>query len=314
MRRRVVLVAVALLLAAVAGAVFLAVGGGAGSQAGPPPSKPAGKVARLRVVSFNAWGLPFGQAAELEARLARMPKALRALDADVLCLQECWTGQVKDALIEGMAPEYEAAPAFGGGLVLLSRKPLSEAKFTPFPEAPGLSFLERLAGKGVLAATVATEAGPVRVVDVHCTAFDHASRDFQVRHLLDAILPREPDLPTILAGDWNLHPVDAGPDGGEALGPIYEAILAAGFSAARPPVRAEGGGFAMPAPGTFGGWPRPESDEEARLRDFSIDHVFVRGGGGRTVRVADARVEWWNRATALSDHNLLLVDVEVGFP
>ncbi len=309
MRGRILLVAGLASLVAAGGAILLSSLGGATSpRHDPPPAPPA---ARLRVVSFNVWGLPLGAAADLETRLARMPAALRALDADVICLQECWTVPVRDALIAGLAPEWSPAHAAGGGLVLLSRLPLSDARFTPYPPAPHLSLLEKLAGKGILEATVATASGPVRVLDTHCTAFDHPSRDVQIRHFLSATLGGEPDLPLLLVGDMNLHPVLAGPDGAESFDPVYAAVLSAGFEDARPPVREQDGRFELPAPGTWGGWPRPESDDEARQAGASIDHVFARGGGGRGFHVLATRVELWSRRTALSDHNLLLADLEI---
>jgi endonuclease/exonuclease/phosphatase family metal-dependent hydrolase len=235
-----------------------------------------------------------------------MPAALRALAPDVICLQETWTEGVRKALVDGLAPEWKPAAARGGGLLLLSRWPTSDATFTPYPVPPGLAFVERLAGKGVLAVTVATPAGPLRVLDTHCTAFDRASRNVQIKHLVTTLLPHETDLPMVLAGDFNMSPLDSGPGGVSVLDPAYASITAFGFEDALAPTRLPDGTWAERELGTFGGWPRPGTEDEAKARSFVVDHVFVRG---RSLRLLSARVELWTRATALSDHNLLCADL-----
>jgi endonuclease/exonuclease/phosphatase family metal-dependent hydrolase len=228
-----------------------------------------------RLVSYNAWGVPLSQ--ELERRWQRLPAALAALEPDVICLQEVWLPSQHEALAAGFKDRYHVARAAGGGLFLASRFPLRDESFTPFPAFEGLSIVERIARKGWLEAVVEAPGGPVRVVTTHLAL--EGPRHLQLDVLL-AHLEGRRDLPLVLAGDLNTAASD----------PTFARLTAQGF------VDPRGGAIEPP---TRVGWPR-----RGGAGGWSPDHVLLRG-----LRAARFRLALDTPESALSDHNLLAVDL-----
>lgn len=90
----------------------------------------------IRVVTFNAWGVPVGSDHK-EARLTRIGAALAALQPDVVALQELWSKDdldlVQRDLAAGGLRHAERFPSrFGSGLLVASRWQLSTAQFQRF--------------------------------------------------------------------------------------------------------------------------------------------------------------------------------------
>lgn len=245
--------------------------------ADPEPAPPT-----FRVVSFNVWGVPI--AADLAARFQRLPAALRQQEADVLCLQEVWTRKQRDDLAAALAPTYTMAAPDRGGLLLASRHAISVAAFTPFSASEGLSLVERVAGKGWLEAVVELPGGPVRVVTTHLA--HRGPREQQLAELLDALVSKR-DLPLVLAGDFNL----------DANHPAFARARDLGLRHAR----AHEDGSVPEGPPTRVGWPRLPGEVGSGWRP---DHVLVRGLACAAEGLACEAHE-----TALSDHNLLWVEV-----
>jgi endonuclease/exonuclease/phosphatase family metal-dependent hydrolase len=253
----------------------------------------------LRVASWNVWMLPFASA-QISERLARIPDAIRAHDPHVICLQEVWTPTARASIAQALSPRWTASPVVGGGLLLLARVPIEDVRFVPFEAAPGLSAVERFARKGWIEATVTTDAGPVRIVNTHLAlAFgDGTPRTIQLTQLLDALAERD-DLPLVLAGDLNTPSVR-----GAVLDPDYVRVLDAGFVDANPP-RRDGHTWVRGAP-TRQGWPRWPG-----RHGWDPDHVLVRSGSTRVVTIAGFHVANATPETALSDHDMLVVDVRL---
>lgn len=249
------------------------------------PAAPGPTARTLRVVTLNVWGVP--GARDLEARLERLPDALKSLDADVLCLQEVWLQSWRRRIAEALAPAYEAADAEGGGLLVLSRLPLRDAVFTRFPELEGLSLVERLARKGWLTVVVRTPAGEVRVCTTHLAHRGPAAQQLDV---LRNELLKTAAMPQVLAGDLNLAPDD------DAL----DVFARSGWRTARAPRAREDGSLDL-GPPTRVGWPRRSGSE---LRGWRPDQVWLRGLDVRSHAVALTTPE-----TAVSDHNAVVVDV-----
>jgi endonuclease/exonuclease/phosphatase family metal-dependent hydrolase len=242
---------------------------------GEPETTAQPAARRWRLASLNAWGVPFSRA--IEERMGRLPAALVALEPDVVCLQEVWLAADRERVAAGLGAGWRVAPASGGGLLLAARHPIAEDLFTPFPAFEGLSVVERMARKGWLEAVVDLPAGRVRVVTTHL-AFD-GPRHLQLEVLAKALAART-DLPTVLAGDLNLR----------ASEPPVTTLLGAPWRDARPE------GDLAP---TRVGWPRT-----GRPGGWAPDHVRVRG-----LRVLRFALALDAPETALSDHNLLLVDL-----
>jgi endonuclease/exonuclease/phosphatase family metal-dependent hydrolase len=264
----------------------------------PPPAETRPARA-LRVACLNVWAIPFVSDA-LGERMKRLPPALRAFDADVICLQEVWDPLTRSRLRAALEPEWTGASSSRGGLMVLSRLPILEEEFTPFPAFAGLALAERLGGKGVLEVRLRAPQGDVRVVTAHLAlAFGEDNpRSAQIRFLVERLEGRR-DLPLVLAADLNTPPLDDG-----AVPDDYRRLLDAGFRSANPPVSRPDGSL-DPGPPTRVGWPR----REGYRRGWWPDHVLVRDGERIGVRVAGFRIELADRDTALSDHNLLLADL-----
>ena len=134
---------------------------------------------RIRVLTLNVWGLPLGIARHSSARMRAIGEQFSRLDADLVALQEVWTAEARRQLREageqaGYTEIWHRRPAFGGsGLMILSRLPVQEIRFSPFrlkglPQRP--QHADYYGGKGFVEVTVDTEAGPLVVINTHLHA------------------------------------------------------------------------------------------------------------------------------------------------
>lgn len=259
---------------------------------------------RVRVLNLNAWLLPSFSKIMTE-RLARLPAALKAEAPDVICLQEIWTPSARTKIVEALAPDFHASSAVRGGLLTLSRHPIVEQEFLPFPITKGLTLQELIAGKGILLTVLEVPGGRLRVVNTHL-AWDPKPDGARTRQLAFLRKTMEPltDLPLLLAGDLNtaLSQDDGWPtaDG--------EALRALGLAHADPLAGRRLGdlpaGTVRPSlvPTRVGWPPRPESG-------WTPDHILFRDGLWRTVLARDYRVIYATSDEALSDHRGLCVDI-----
>jgi len=186
-----------------------------------PLDGPAAVERPLRVVTFNLlhggpWSGLTGDDDHLEARLALIEAQLRALDPDVVALQESpvtrWRGDVAarlgDALGFGHVHARATERVFGwrllGRLVMgalgfvegpaiLSRFPIVASAIEELPRCA-----RRLDPRVALRADLATPAG---VLSVYST---HTSRDdCQTRRVADLALAHRGPLPALVLGDLN---------------------------------------------------------------------------------------------------------------
>src|SRR5690242_13083594 len=65
------------------------------------PAARAVEPVRLRVLTWNVWGLP-AVSTNLEARMAALPAAIAKLDPDLVLLQEIWAESDGLAIKEGL--------------------------------------------------------------------------------------------------------------------------------------------------------------------------------------------------------------------
>ena len=223
-----------------------------------------------------------------------MPAALASTGADVIALQEAYLPEDRAALLEalrgshpftaGDAPRRRAL--LGHGMLLLSRFPLRDVRFTPLEDP--LWDERALIARGFLSARVEAGAmGLVSVTNAHLTAggvFAHPEqarvervRARQLDQAARVVRAQEADA-RLLVGDLN-----AGP---EASRGNYDAILSRGFIDAQ----AASGGRQGEATVTW--------DPNATLNRGTrhgrecppqrIDHILLSRGHGYTL--ADARV------------------------
>jgi endonuclease/exonuclease/phosphatase family metal-dependent hydrolase len=177
--------------------------------------------------------------------LVRLPRQ----QADLLLLQEAFRPAFRRALLATLAEYHADARAReerrhwllrrdgAGGLLTLSRWPISHTVFQPSRHFRGMKLDERIGHKGVLWTRVETPLGALLVGNVHLYAgsspHDARVRAVQVRQILQhRVLDR--DTPTILAGDFNMaaefeQPV-RGPAGFDLLRQHGFVEIAGGFS------------------------------------------------------------------------------------
>lgn len=291
------------------GAILLAA---AVSPAGAEPGRP------LRVVTYNLFhggassGLS-GDGHRLDARLEMVVRELRALDPDVIGLQEASAGRGRGNVAERVARalgfHYAHAPAtsrvfsfgllnrfvvwligFAEGPAVLSRFPIAAHAVHDLPRCQ-----RYLDPRVVLHAEVDSPWGRL---DVFST---HTSRDAcQHRHVAELVVARRGPLPAVVMGDFNAA------EGSPGITALTEgAGLVDAFRVANPAT-----------PGLTV-WQRVEVPASTVFR--RVDYVFVLPGTRVPGRVRASRVvldapQRFANGAALwpSDHYGVLAELELG--
>ncbi|SFO24113.1 MULTISPECIES: endonuclease/exonuclease/phosphatase family protein [Actinomadura] len=170
---------------------------------------------KARVLTFNT--LFRGQA---RARIGVLAGLIEQMDYDVVCLQEVISPRVL-AVLRRAVPSYPHAASFRmlplplvrGGLVTLSRHPITRRHFQPFalarPARP-----EWLLGKGALFTRVRLPTGHLTVVNAHLSAnmdmdWSPGNRyakveQSELRRLASAINRIDRAEPLVAMGDFNV--------------------------------------------------------------------------------------------------------------
>ncbi|MEE2973122.1 MAG: endonuclease/exonuclease/phosphatase family protein [Planctomycetota bacterium] len=171
-------------------------------------------------------------------RCRALARAIRAVDADILCLQEVESAEAlrwfRDTFLDGMGYDHVASRDVGyyRGVEqsVLSRFPIAEVTVWPDEDLADMEALKR--GKGwtrdgdpparfqrspimvdvEVPGPDGGEAYPLTVVVVHHKSGRYRrqreSEALQIRELLDARLEKEPDLNLAVLGDFNSNPGD----------------------------------------------------------------------------------------------------------
>ena len=177
--------------------------------------------ASIRIVSLNFWGL----SAPLDRRLALAIRQLRALDPDVVALQEVrpldgvsgrtTADELADAL--GLVATYRPSVEWPGGawgpgsvagqegLAILSRQAPIEVRSLPLPDARAAD------ARQLLSAHVSTAFGPIWIhtTHLHYRLDDGLARERQVIAVDAAVRAcgrGNDDAPQVLCGDFNATP------------------------------------------------------------------------------------------------------------
>jgi endonuclease/exonuclease/phosphatase family metal-dependent hydrolase len=234
---------------------------------------------RLRVLTWNIWW----QFGPWEARQPAIAGTLAAVDADVVCLQECWPEQVEGLGRElGYQVAYASRIDLNGvpfGNAVLSRWPITSSEWRPLPSPPDLD-----EQRTVLRADIEGPRGALQVFSTHLHwRFDHSAiRVEQVRAICRFVDESRPaggrTFPPIVGGDFN---ADADSDeirllNGRSAPPVPKLVFHDAWEAA-------GGDREA-------GWTWSNDNPFARLDlepNRRIDYVFVgwpkEGGAGHVV-------------------------------
>ncbi len=167
--------------------------------------QPTGPREHLRILS---WNVHAAVGTDGRRSLERIADVIAAIEPDIACLQELDVARPRSGCVDqpsalavrlGMEPLFGAAIRDGDasyGNAILSRLPLLDPIVTALP---GMRFSEP---RTAVAATVRAGFGPVRVVTCHLSLW-LPDRRRQAPVLLGAI---DPEVPTIVAGDFNELP------------------------------------------------------------------------------------------------------------
>ena len=279
--------------------------------AAPAGSEPA---LRLRVVTFNLFhggatsGL-WGDGRHLEQRLALAVRELRALDPDVVALQEASTGlgrgNVAARVAASLGFNYAFAPAtprvlpvlgrvatwimnFSEGSAVVSRFPIVGHEVTDLPRCE--KFLDP---RIMLRAEIDAPWGRLAIISAHT-----ARADCQLEGIVAAVQGWPPDRPGVIMGDLNTG------ESAPGLGVFSRAGMVDAFRAAHP----DGDGATT--------WQNVVGPERTARR--RLDYVFLRSTAERQWRVLSSRIvlnqpeRGANGATLWpSDHYGVLADLEL---
>lgn len=182
----------------------------------------------LKVLSLNAWGLPVMiPGSDQNKRFDAIVDSINAGDADIICLQECFSKRLRNRISRSLNNKYKYYSDImksrremlilnmdlHGGLITLSKYPIVCEEFYVFPITEDMTPVEKIARKGFLFSQLETPVGMVNVINTHLFAgnYLHAERIRleQLKYMYGILINMEDfyRYPTFLVGDLNInHP------------------------------------------------------------------------------------------------------------
>jgi endonuclease/exonuclease/phosphatase family metal-dependent hydrolase len=169
---------------------------------------------RVRIATWNLWGRygPWRQ------RIAPITENLRAIDADIVCLQEVWQDDERNQAVElarelGYQPPVYAAnlerDGANSGNAIMTRWPIARHEVRLLPRTAGDARDDEDEERLAVFAEVDGPHGPLQVF---CTHFswrdDHSAiRQLQVAEVCRFVRSTRPrSFPAVLCGDLNAEP------------------------------------------------------------------------------------------------------------
>ncbi len=180
------------------------------------------------MLSLNTWGLPIAFSGHDQTeRFSKIPEMINSENADIICLQECFSSKLRKVISEELLSTYchkysnENRRVYGiikmdnqGGLITLSRYPIIQEWFFPFTLNRDYNMIERLGKKGVLISHVDIDGHPILVVNTHLYSGNNVKaekmRMKQIRFIHDKLREIQKLHPynVVMAGDLNItHPL-----------------------------------------------------------------------------------------------------------
>ncbi len=180
----------------------------------------------LSILTLNTWALPVRLSGhDQEKRFEMIPKELLDVDADIVCLQECFAQDLRKSLCSSLDDSYDTLSDHScyrrsmlllmmdcyGGLMTFSKYPIVEESFYKFPLIGKSRIVERIGSKGFLVSTIDLDGTFIQVVNTHLYAGTddkaerHRERQLQyMTQVLDSIQSVSGhDL--VLTGDLNIN-------------------------------------------------------------------------------------------------------------
>ena len=269
---------------------------------------------RLRILTLNAWALPWPLSHELDARMEAIGERLASLDADVIAFQEVWSPSARGRLAEaGLRAGYtdqwlRPGSLRSSGMLVLSRLPIRKSRFIRFALCGLPQHVTRgdyYSGKGIAILTLDTPTGPVALLSTHLIPHygDYGPDDTYIGHriaevveLADALTKIE--IPAVVVGDFNFTECE----------PEYEVLM--GLSGLTDVAAALEWREVTIVPG-------PPYRENERPPGVRIDYVFTRDGVEHAAvpqtieRVLGETIEIDGKRAGYSDHAGLLAEIDL---
>jgi endonuclease/exonuclease/phosphatase family metal-dependent hydrolase len=267
---------------------------------------------QLRILTLNAWALPWPLADQPNARMEAIGGRLASLDADVVAFQEAWSPSARRRLIAagrraGYNEVWSKPGSIGAsGMLVLSRLPIRDSRFIRFSLCGFPQDFTRgdyYGGKGIAIVTLETSAGPVALLSTHLIPHygDYGPDDTYMGHRISEVVEladalAEIEIPAIVVGDFNFTERE----------PEYEVLI--GLSGLTDVAAALEWREVTIVPGP----PYRANESPPGVR---IDYVFVRDGIERAVvphsieRVLDETIEIEGKPAGYSDHAGLLAEI-----
>jgi len=259
---------------------------------------------KLRVATLNVWAMPPPLAQHVGWRMRRIGDELARLDLDVVAFQEAWMSPARRRLVrEAREAGFEhiwtnPREPGGGGMVVASRHPIEDTRFTQFAlpvAATRVKDLNYFAGRGFVDVRIHTPEGPLRLVNTHLHS---QSRRFRIAQLVELTgRVEQAEEPLVAVGDFNFQEGSPEYQIWQGLSGFRDTAVEAGNR----------------QPTVYPGNPMKARDSSRR-----IDYVFVRDGADRalitqdTRRVFDGRLDRRGTPATYSDHAGVLAELELG--
>jgi endonuclease/exonuclease/phosphatase family metal-dependent hydrolase len=265
----------------------------------------------MRVATWNVWG----RYGPWEARQPVIESNLRAIDADIVCLQEAWEDEERSqpadfATALGMSYVYGRAFEMNGGWsgnAVLSRWPITHHEVQELPmEGGGAVDTDEGERRLIVFTQIDGPRGPFQVFCTHLSwrADWSGVRQAQVRRVCEVVRDHTPrSFPAILCGDLNAEP--RSDEIRMLIGLAAVAVPGVVFRDAWT-VAGDGGSGATVGPGNPYGAAALEPD--ARI-DYVLAGWPKLGGAGQVLRAAVAGDLPGEHGLFGSDHFAVVADL-----
>lgn len=200
----------------------------------------------LTIMTLNLWGLPIWMPGHHQSkRFKRAPGQLLLSGMDILCFQEVFSRKLRKKLLTGLDTIYNVysdyqcnEPIFGpivkdchGGLMTLSKYPIIEEVFYPYPIWDGMRWEEKIGAKGFLISTIDVHGEKVFIINTHMYAgMNDKDATFRLQQLMymNQVIASNPELEhhkVILMGDLNVRHIRSALRGDIADTYVYNYLL-----------------------------------------------------------------------------------------
>jgi sphingomyelin phosphodiesterase 2 len=266
----------------------------------------------IRVATFNVWALP-PLADRVSERMEAIGAHLADLDVDVIAFQEVWGTDARNTLLAagrraGLVNAWYNDSSFGGGgLLVLSRLPVTSSRFDRFalngyPQR--LDHPDYYGGKGFARIELETPDGLLTFINTHLHAryskdVDHEYRHHRVGQIVQlALACLENQSPIVAVGDFNFG--EGEPEYAVLAGLTGMRDVAAELDRRQPTI-----------------WRGNTYRSRRRKPDRRIDYVFARNGAAsdlsprRAQRIFDETFRLGGLPTSYSNHAGVLAEIDV---